>query len=244
MKPIMLASIILPTYNEAGNIQELIEEIDRTVRYPKEIIVVDDNSPDGTSGKVASYMKKTHRAHIRLETRKTNRGLTPSIRRGIEIARGDVVVWMDADFSMPPRVINTLVHMLEQSFDVAVGSRFVPGGETKHAKGAKESRAAIVLSALFNRIVPILLGQQFHDYTSGFIAVRREVLRVIPLRGFYGEYFIDLITRAFRQGFRVAEVPYVCLPRRAGTSKTDLLAGRRYISAVLRLMVEKYFHPV
>src|SRR3989338_10457938 len=102
---IKLTSVILPTYNEAENIIDLIKEIKKNIKYKKEIIVVDDNSPDGTSKLVKDFITKNKKSNVRLETRFKKRGLTNSIRRGIELAKGDVVVWMDCDFSMPPNVI-------------------------------------------------------------------------------------------------------------------------------------------
>src|SRR4030042_4305376 len=98
---IKLVSIILPTYNEAENILELINAITQTLRsYKKEFIVVDDNSPDGTSNIVKDFIKKNKKNNIRLETRYKNKGLTNSIKRGIELSKGEIIVWLDCDFSM------------------------------------------------------------------------------------------------------------------------------------------------
>src|SRR6266576_880987 len=104
-----MISVILPTYNEAGNIVDLIRAINRSVTHPKEIIVVDDNSPDGTSGLVHDLIASGSVPNVRLETRLTDRGLTKSIRRGIELSQGDVVMWLDCDFSMPPEVMPALL---------------------------------------------------------------------------------------------------------------------------------------
>ena len=104
-----LVSIILPTYNEAENIVPLIKEIQRLVKIKHEIIIVDDNSPDQTSKIVLAFIKKKRAKNIRLKTRLSNRGLTNSIREGIRLSKGNVIVWMDCDFSMPPFVINKLL---------------------------------------------------------------------------------------------------------------------------------------
>jgi dolichol-phosphate mannosyltransferase len=239
-----LISIILPTYNEAENIIPLIKEIDKTVKDKKEIIVVDDNSPDGTSNVVKEYAKK-HK-HVKLETRYHDRGLTNSIQHGIHVSKGDIIVWMDCDFSHPPSVIPSLLKKIEEGYDVAVASRFVAGGKAK-SEGPRDSLIGIILSNILNFFMQFLLGNKFYDYTSGFVAVKRVVFQNITLRGDYGEYFIDFIVRVFRQKFRVVEIPFISQSRRAGESKTggnllDYIArGRKYIIVVIRLLYENIF---
>ena len=237
--PISLVSVVLPTYNEAGNIVELCKAIHAAITQPHEIIVVDDNSPDGTSKLVTDLIATGTVPNLRLETRLTDRGLTKSIRRGIALAKGDVVVWMDCDFSMPPEIIPQLLAKIDEGYDIAVGSRFVKSGKAKGG-GAKESFLVIVLSQILNVMTRILLSWSFHDYTSGFIAVRKSVLDQIPLRGDYGEYFMDFIFRAILRKAKIVEIPYVCVPRRAGESKTAAQMwrfGRNYLSTLGRLFI-------
>jgi dolichol-phosphate mannosyltransferase len=237
-------SVVLPTYNEAGNIVELIHALHGAIRQPNEIIVVDDNSPDGTSALVREMISRNVVPGLRLETRLTDRGLTKSIRRGIELAEGDTVVWMDCDFSMPPEKIPLLLSKIEEGFDIAVGSRFVSGGKYKESAnwvGGEESKLAIMLSRFLNWMVRTSLYPGFHDYTSGFIAVRKTVLDRIPLRGFYGEYFLDFIYRALLLDYKVTEIPYVCMPRKAGESKTGaslrhlVRYGKLYLRTLVRM---------
>lgn len=246
---IRLVSIILPTYNEAENIIDLVKVINKLIKYKKEIIVVDDNSPDGTSKLVKNLIKKNKKINLRLETRYKNRGLTNSIKRGIKLAIGDVVVWMDCDFSMPPKVIISLLKKIERGFDIAVGSRFVNGGGFKidNSKGQKDSPVAIVLSRLMNFAIQLMLGYDFRDYTSGFIAIKRVVLEKVKLKGDYGEYFIDLIYKARANKFSIVEVGYICIPRERGESKTGqnllqfLRRGIKYITLAFNLLVERHF---
>ena len=246
---IKLVSIILPTYNEAENIIDLIKKINNVVKTPKQFIVVDDNSPDGTSAIVKKFIKVDKKINLKLETRYKNRGLTNSIKRGIELAKGDVIVWMDCDFSMPPHVITRLLAQIEKGNDIAVGSRFVKGGGFKadNSKGQKDSPIAIVLSRLMNITIQLILGNNFKDYTSGFIAIRNNVFDKISVRGDYGEYFIDLIYKAYAHKFKIAEVGYVCIPRERGESKTGqslpqfLKRGSKYIVLTFQLVVEKHF---
>ena len=100
------------------------------------------------------------------------------------------------------------------------------------------------MSWIINLYARGLLSIKIHDYTSGFVAARSDVLRQIRLRGDYGEYCIDFLFRALRSGFRVQEMPYVCVPRKAGVSKTGvniweyLVKGRKYVSTVWQLRRE------
>lgn len=245
---IKLVSIVLPTYNEAENIIELIYALNKIIKHKKEIIVVDDNSPDGTSTLVKKLIKKNRKINLRLKTRFKNRGLTNSIKKGIELSRGDVVVWMDCDFSMPPKVILSLLEKIENGFDIAVGSRFVKGGGFKidNSKGQKDSPIAIILSRFMNLSIQFLLGYGFRDYTSGFIAIKKIVFNNVKLRGDYGEYFIDLIYKSRLNNYKIVEVGYVCVPREKGESKTGqnltqfLKRGVKYLILTFRLIVERH----
>ena len=172
------------------------------------------------------------------------KGLTSAIQRGIDEAintyGAGIVTWMDCDLSMPPEDVPKLVQAIrEGGADVAVGSRWIPGGaDVAHGAMAR------TLSWIINHFAILLLGRQIHDYTSGFIAARAEVLSRIRLQGDYGEYCIDLLSRAQRLGFTLVEVPYVCVPRTTGESKTGislgdyLSKGRNYVATIWRLWRE------
>lgn len=250
MSDISLVSVILPTYNEAGNIVALIEAIDRAITLSHEIIVVDDNSPDGTSRLVQQMIDSGRISGLRLETRTKDRGLTKSLWRGIELSRGDTIVWMDCDFSMPPAKIPELLAKIREGFDIAVGSRFVQGGSAKQGtlSASNESFLATVLSRGLNLVLRLALTPRFRDYTSGFIAVRREVFRSVRLTGDYGEYFMDLIMRAIWLHFSFIEIPYINAVRRSGESKTApnlrtlFRRGLKYLAMILRLWGLKLKH--
>lgn len=244
MADLPLVSVVLPTYNEAGNIVDLAKEIHARVRQPLEIIVVDDNSPDGTSKLVADLVATGTIPGLRIETRLTDRGLTKSIQHGIDVAKGDIIVWLDCDFSMPPAIISQLLAKIDEGYDIAVGSRFVDGGQFKNSDrwfGGEESRAVILLSRMLNWFLRHALFPSFRDYTSGFIAIRKPILTNIRLSGNYGEYFIDLMYRAMLGGAKVIEIPYVNLPRRAGESKTGadvftlVRLGLPYLGKIVQL---------
>ena len=234
-------SIILPTLNEAGNISELILAVAREVHnygIPAiEILVMDDDSQDRTWE--AAEKTVCTDACVRVIRRMENHGLTNSLREGIASARHDVIIWMDCDFSHPPERIPQMLYMLEQGFDVVVNSRYtVGGGEDRISKGGP---LQLLLSRTLNWGIRFLLFPSFSDYTSGFIAVRKEVLQAIPLKGDYGEYFVDFAFRALKRKYRVCELPYFALPRRSGESKTGATLwqysrrGRKYLWTVIRL---------
>jgi dolichol-phosphate mannosyltransferase len=237
-----LVCTILPTYNERDNIIPLIERLLACVPHPYLVLVVDDNSPDGTwevVEKLAAHYDFPSR--VVLVRRTQEKGLTSAIQHGIKEAiyshGAEIITWMDCDLSMPPEEVPAMVRAItEEAADLAVGSRWVPGGaDIAHGFMAR------LLSWIINHFAMLLLSRDISDYTSGFIAARAEVLQRLPLRGDYGEYCIDLLCRAQRAGYRLREVPYVCVPRTAGESKTGinlwdyLDKGRYYFSTIIRL---------
>jgi dolichol-phosphate mannosyltransferase len=228
-----MVSVVLPTYDERQNIQPLIEGILTHVKRPVEIVVVDDDSPDGTWQVVQDMAGQDPRIH--LLRRMDERGLTSALMAGIRSSRGEVIAWMDCDLSMPPEVLPALLAATDE-VDLALGSRYVRGGAD-----VGHSLVGRLFSRTINLAASLFLGWGVKDYTSGFLAVRREVFDQITLRGDYGEYCIDLLARAQKLGFSVREVPYQCVPRMRGESKTAANAlgyirrGWKYVVTVLRL---------
>ena len=231
-----LVSVVLPTYNERENIGPLIEGILTHVRPPVEVIVVDDDSPDGTWQAVQTMAG--HDSRIRLLHRTGERGLTTALLAGMRQARGSLVAWMDCDLSMPPEVLPALIETARRA-DVAVGSRYLPGGAD-----VGHSLVGQAFSRTINLAASVFLGGGITDWTSGFLVVRRSVLERITLRGDYGEYCIDLLARARRLGFTVREIPYRCVPRRRGESKTAtnvmgyFRRGTKYVVTIMHLWLE------
>jgi dolichol-phosphate mannosyltransferase len=228
-------TLVLPTYDERDNIIPLIERgLAALAGYEAEVLVVDDDSPDGTWQVVAGLAEQDSR--VRLMRRIQERGLTSAIATGIANARGAWVGWMDCDLSMPPEDLPRLAGALADGADVAVGSRYVPGG-----RDVGHSWVGRAFSWSINRAAWLLLDRRIKDYTSGFILARRQVFDQIRLRGDYGEYCIDLLYRAARAGFRVEEIPYVCVPREVGESKTAtnplgyITRGWNYVVTIVRL---------
>jgi dolichol-phosphate mannosyltransferase len=230
-------SVIAPTYNEAGNVEPLVTRILGALGPQSEVVVVDDDSPDGT-WKLAEGLAKVDK-RVRVIRRIGRRGLTTAISEGIAAAKGGMIAWMDADLSMPPEKLPELFKALEHA-DVAVGSRYIGGGED-----ARRMAMAVMLSTIINKCGSLILGTKATDLTSGFIAAKKEVLKAIPLRGDYGEYCIDFLVRAERKGYRLVEIPYSLVKRERGESKTatNFLGfakrGRKYLTTVLKLRLEK-----
>lgn len=241
--PESLVCTVLPTYNERANIGPLIEGILAHAITPHLVLVVDDNSPDGTGEVVEEMMARHNRpelTRVLLLRRVGEKGLTSAIQAGIDAAISQhgaaIVTWMDCDLSMPPADVPLLVQAVLEGADMAVGSRWIAGGaDVAHGLMARS------LSWIINTTATLLISSKMHDYTSGFIAARAPLLQEIRLNGDYGEYCIDLLGRALRAGYIVREVPYVCVPRSTGESKTGvnlwdyLVKGRKYVATIWRL---------
>jgi glycosyltransferase involved in cell wall biosynthesis len=216
VEQLVRALVVVPTYNEAGSINELL---DRTLHADArvDVLVVDDGSPDGTAQLVKSRMVGQERLHM-LE-RSEKQGLGMAYRAGFEwgLARGyDVLVEMDADLSHPPEKIPELLDGLSQA-DVMIGSRYVPGGQT-----VNWSRARAGLSRAGNAYVRLALGLPVHDATAGFRAYRRAVLRTLAMETVQSNGYcfqVEMAHRAWQEGFRIAEIPITFTDRVAGESK-------------------------
>jgi len=249
--PRPILSLILPTLNERENVEQFVPELLAGLPTIGEIIVVDDGSEDGTQEAVARLADADPR--VKLCRRSAPPSLADAIAHGISLARGELVGWVDADLVMAPADLGRLVGAVERGADVAIGSRFAPGGRIKgqHRDGVagrllafgnlrttKDSWLGVFLSWALNAIVlPPLVGATARDYTSGIIVARRSALDGVALRGHHGEYFIHLWATLLSRGARVVEVPYRVRPRRFGRSKTGsslrdyAVRGARYLAA-------------
>lgn len=226
------ASIILPTYNEAGNIIDLIEVIRKELsqkRITGEIIVVDDDSSDKTGLLAQKYFFKI--PEVRVLIRKKEKGLASAIRRGIEKAVGDIIVVMDTDFNHEPKLLPRLIEKCK-NYDFVIGSRFIRGGGMSNKTREK-------LSYLFNILIRIILGSPVHDNLSGFFAIKRKNLEKLNYDKIffgYGDYFIRLIYLAKIQGNSFAELPSFYKDREYGVSKSQFInMFKDYLASTLSL---------
>jgi len=218
--------IVLPTYNERENILALIPVLQETLRavpYESHILVVDDNSPDGTADAVRSLMHE-HR-NVQLITGE-KRGLGAAYIRGMQhalaVLGADVVVEMDSDFSHDPADLPRLLKTLDSPADFVIGSRYVPGGSIPSSWGWQR-RANSRLGNIVARYVAGLY--RVHDCTAGFRAIRSSVLRQIDfgslrVKGY--AFQIALLHRAVGLGAQVAEVPVHFVDRKVGESKLGI----------------------
>ncbi len=233
-------SIVLPTYNESQNIPVLIHEISKSITDDvsvsdlAEIVVVDDNSPDGTAA-VCRSLGNEH-CSVKVIVRTTERGLGSAVRRGITESSGDTIVVMDADFSHDWTVVPRLLAALNSdSTDIAIASRYTRGGKMT------ASPHLSIGSRTLNLFIRTVLGMPVKDATGGFIAVRRTSLQDLDFDAIftgYGDYCIALLYKGFKKGWRFQEIPFSYRPRRNGMSKTSFLkAGLSYGIRALKLRV-------
>jgi len=213
----ILISIILPTYNEVGNITLLIDQISHYLKkYLYEIIVVDDNSPDQTARAVKDKFSQS--AKIRLFIKKENRGLAKAIRFGIEKSRGSCILVMDTDFNHHPKDIPKMIKFMYKA-DLIVGSRYIKGG-------GMENRLRYIISLLYNLITRKILALSTNDNLSGFFLMKKNKLEKLNYDKIffgYGEYFIRLLFYARQKNFKIKEIPVFYKNRTAGESKSKFL---------------------
>lgn len=210
-------SIVLPTYNESGTIVMLIEALIARlsgIRY--EILVVDDQSPDKTALLTKRAFTRNPCVHV---LQRHERGLATAILFGLRHASGANIMVMDTDFNHNPADIPSLLQALTTA-DIAVGSRYVPGG-------GMENRPRFYASMLYNIALRLFLSLPTHDNLSGFFVARRQTLSPYIteniFRG-YGDYFIRLLFAAHAHGLRIQEIPVYYRERPAGVSKSRLLS--------------------
>ncbi|MGQ9501262.1 MAG: glycosyltransferase [Anaerolineae bacterium] len=232
LPPKAMASILLPTYNERDNIVELVQAIHQHLGeqgFNYEVIIVDDNSPDGTAEVVREAFGSDSR--VKLFVRQHERGLATALRYAAEQSSGEVLVFMDTDFNHDPAVIPQLIKFLEY-YDVVIGSRFV-------MRGGMEDRVRYIFSFIYNLGLRFLFGTRVWDNLSGFFAIYRSRLFELDLdRIFYGygDYFIRLLMVGWRRGWRMLEIPVFYRLRQRGHSKTQFLATFiQYTWAILKL---------
>lgn len=198
-----------------------------------ELLVIDDNSNDGTPQAVEEFMKNEGR--VQLTVRKSGRGLASAVRAGIEMSQGEIVVLMDTDFNHNPKDVGRLLEPVG-GVDIVVGSRYIKGGFME------SSWIRHYLSYFFNLFIRWYLGLKTTDNLSGFIAMKREILQRMDMNlifSGFGEYHIRFIYWAFLKGYKVLEIPVVYSERSYGKSKFKPLENLiNYTIAVIRTKKE------
>ena len=215
--------VVVPTYNEADNITEITRRL-RTAVPEVDVLIADDNSPDGT-GRIADQLAAAD-PQVRVLHRPGKQGLGAAYIAGFRWARDqgyDVVVEMDADGSHAPEDLPRLLAALADS-DVVIGSRWVPGGTVVNWPWYR-----LALSRGANLYTRIALGMPVRDATAGFRAYRMSVLEKMDLDTVASAGYcfqVDLTWRAYREGFRITEVPITFTERERGRSKMSFAIVR------------------
>jgi len=238
IEPVVL-SVIIPTFNEAPNVREIVRRLDVTLRgISWEAIFVDDNSPDGTAAAVKQVATGDRR--VRCLKRLGRRGLAGACIEGMLASSAPYVAVMDADLQHDESILPDMLRALQSgSADLVVGSRYVPGGsaETFAPVRSKLSRTA---TSLARRI----LGVEIADPMSGFFMLKREKLDGIAdeLSTIGFKILLDILMTA-RDGLRVAEIPYEFRERTHGESKFDTQVGLEFLGLVLGKLTRGVVDP-
>lgn len=227
-------SIVLPTYNESGHIVDLINTVIDSIPegWEYEVLIVDDNSPDGTYQIIKeAFIGNSHVVPI---LRETDRGFAKSIRAGVERASSKFLVVMDSDFTHDPVEIPRLLHVA-QVYSLVSGSRFCPGGrmqDTPH----------YVASMIYNWLLRLIVRTQIQDNLGGYWATRTELVLTLPMDSIffgYGEYYFRMLHYIQRAGATVVEIPAKYVVRKTGNSKSQFVRMLfSYTLAALKLRAE------
>lgn len=227
----IFVSVVVPTYNERECIEELIVRLTESMRsanyHAFEIIIVDDNSPDGTANIVESLSSKYP---IKLVRRPRKMGLGSAVRDGVRVSRGDFIIVMDADLQHPPEVVPSLVRKLEEGYDIVIASRYVPGGGVE---GWPFLRRVISKGATLLAYILLPQSRSIRDPLSGFFGFRKEIIDGVELEPHSFKVLLEILCKSRRRS--VYEVPYTFKSRIRGRSKLTLKEMMRYVRHLLRL---------
>jgi glycosyltransferase involved in cell wall biosynthesis len=227
-------SVIVPTYNEKENLEPLATQL-LALPVDVHVIVVDDNSPDGT-GEIADRLAGESDGRLSVIHRAGKLGLGTAYIAGFRCALSngaELICTMDADFSHNPRYIPAMIEKIGQGYDLVIGSRYVTGGGTS---GCTLKRKLLSWGA--NAFARVLLGLHAHDTTAGFRCYRREVLEDVGLDTIKADgysFLVEMLYHVQSRGWRVGEVPIIFENRQQGVSKISQGEVVRAIRTVLRL---------
>ena len=233
--------VIIPTYNEKENIAKMIETVLGIEEHCFDILIIDDNSPDGT-GAIVDELITQHPDRLNIIKRNGKLGLGTAYITGFKWAleqKYDYIIEMDADFSHPPmKLIELQAACASGEADVAVGSRYITGVNVVNWPMGR-----VLMSYYASAYVRIITGMKVRDTTAGFVCYRREVLEAINLDGveFKGYAFqIEMKFTAHRMGFKIKEVPIVFVNRVLGTSKMNSSIFGEAVLGVIKLRLSTF----
>lgn len=233
--------VIIPTYNEKENIKKMIETVLAIEEHQFDLLIIDDNSPDGTGDIVDDIAATQERVNILHRTGKLGLGTAYIAGFKWSLEHGyDYIIEMDADFSHPPRKLLELQDACaSQGAHVAVGSRYLTGVNVVNWPMGR-----VLMSYYASAYVRIVTGLKVRDTTAGFVCYRREVLEAMDLDAieFKGYAFqIEMKFTAYRMGFVIKEVPIVFVNRVLGTSKMNSSIFGEAVFGVMKLRFEAIF---
>lgn len=234
----MLVTVVIPTYNEAANIERLCRQV-RKVAPDATLLIVDDNSPDGTGAICLQLADEL--GGIEVLHRSTKAGLGAAYRAGLRHAidhGAEICVQMDADLSHPPETLPALISIVEHGADLAIGSRYVPGGIT-----LDWPRRRRLLSRWGNRYAAGVLGLAVNDATAGYRAYRSTALERMNFDNVAADGFgfqVEMTYRLVRLGGKVSEFPITFQDRTDGASKMSQRIVNEAFLLVLRLWVADF----
>jgi dolichol-phosphate mannosyltransferase len=234
----MKTLIIIPTYNELENLPRLLPEV-LSKEEGIHILIVDDNSPDGTAAFVESEMKNNNRIH--LIKRQSKQGLGTAYIAGFKYAlqnNFEFIFEMDADFSHDPKEIPRFLDEIKNS-DVILGSRYINGVNVINWPLRR-----LLLSSFANLYTRVITGMPIHDATGGFKCFRREVLEAIDLDRVKSNGYafqIEMTFKAWKKGFKVKEIPIIFVDRVKGKSKMSKKIVREAVTMVWKLRLKSIF---
>ena len=231
----MSFSVILPTFNENNHIKDLIKTISDTFFSQNilfEILVVDDNSTDGTRETVDAFSKINKFVKI-IDRNCKKRNLAESIDEGIKNSSYDFIIWMDADFQHPPKYILEFIK-LSKKHNAIICSRFLSDSKRYFNDEEINKKINENQSYFYNKLCNFFLFKDLTDYTSGFICLKKELLNNYSLSGYYGDYFVNLVVHLKLKGVNTIEIPFKDGLRASGFSKTVVRIDSRYLYLCLR----------
>lgn len=236
--------VIIPTYNEIENIESIVRAV-LSLHKAFDILVVDDNSPDGTADKVLA-LQQEFPERLFIEKREKKSGLGTAYVHGFKwaLAKGYAFIFeMDADFSHNPNDLEKLYNACHfGTADVAIGSRYVTGVNVVNWPLNR-----VLMSYFASVYVKMITGMKIHDATAGFICYKSEVLKNIDLDRikFIGYAFqIEMKYRAFAKNFKIVEVPIIFTDRTKGQSKMSNAIITEAVFGVIRLRIRKLFRSL
>ena len=234
----MSYSLILPTLNEKGHIIKLIQNIRfifSEIQKEYEIILVDDNSTDGTIDLVKNVAKDYD--NIKLFVRQgLKKNLANSINLGIQKSKYENIIWMDSDFQHPPDYIK-LFHDYQKKYDLIVFSRFLKNSIRYFEIDESKKELNENQSFFYNKLCNIFLYRDITDYTSGFVCVKRKVFENYKLKGNYGDYFVNFVVYCKLNNYSIIELSFRENARYSGSSKTSMKNPFNYIYLTIHYFV-------